>query len=56
VLMMPHPAFLGAEDTGEWIFFGTSNSVDLYFRASPELEEWWPSLVRAAQEQLPDPP
>ena len=54
VLMMPHPAFLGAEDTGEWVFFGTSNNADLYFRSSPQLEEWWPQLVRAAQEQLSD--
>lgn len=52
VLMMPHPAFLGAEDTGEWVFFGSSDRVDLYFRRGRELEQWWPALIRVAREQV----
>ncbi len=47
ILLMPTPCFLESEDTGEWVFFGTSGGADLYFRGGLHLEEWVPLLLDA---------
>ncbi len=48
-LLMPHPAFGGAADTGEWVEIATTPEADLYVRRGPQLADWMPALVTAAQ-------